>query len=380
MKRGLIAVILAVCLCVPLQSMAAEAAFLPFVAYLENESVAVDALAVDGEDYGFGAYDVVLMGESHGTQKTYVAEKALVEYLVREQGIRHLALEIGACDAQLVSRFLQTGDEEYIQMILEGLEGTAAYSKETYAFYQWLGELNGTLAEGDGLAVYGMDVQHQMFTGLAALSLLLPEEEAPGEIKQVAEVILRGRTFAPMSGDTLLESLDANRDVYEAYLGENFAAFVQGAESIRQGIQYYRDNDNVFREECMKENFAAALEANADVRWMGIFGQAHTALSSGDANVGGYLAHSYAATKGKVGSISFLYANSTAMNPDSAEPYALDEMPLPKMLRGRMPSDVSFCRLDGPGSPFGKDGEQSLESQQYVVIIEDSLPTEPYGK
>lgn len=378
MKRGMIAVLLVACLCMPMQGLAAEAAFAPFVAYLQEASVPVDALAVEGEDYGFGAYDVLLMGEGHGTQKTYIAEKNLVEYLVREQGIRHLAMEIGVCDAQLVGRYLQTGDEAYIRMILGELKGTAAYTMETFAFYKWLGELNGTLADGDKLDVYGMDVQHQMFTGLAALSLLLPEEEAPEEIAQVAEVILRGRTFAPMSGDTMLESLDANRDVYEAYLGENFAAFVQGAESIRQGIEFYKKHDSAYREACLKENFAAALEANGDARWAGIFGQSHTALSAGDANMGGYLVHSYAATKDKVGSISFLYTNSKAMNPDGGEAIVLDEMPLAKMVAGTMPSDVSFCRLDTPQSPFGKDGEESLKSQQYIVIIEDSPAAEPY--
>ena len=65
---------------------------------------------------------IYLYGETHGIQLIMQKEIELWEDYYTNQNFRHLFMEIGYCDAQLLNLWMESGDEDFLNVILENME------------------------------------------------------------------------------------------------------------------------------------------------------------------------------------------------------------------------------------------------------------------
>ncbi|MDL2218008.1 hypothetical protein LJC27_05060 [Christensenellaceae bacterium OttesenSCG-928-M15] len=349
----------------------------PFVEYLATHAVAMDALCEQELEYShLSDYRVILMGETHGIQKTYDAELLMLQYLYEAYGVRHILVEYGYCDGMLVNEYLQTGDEEILKEMLKNLRGTAGFSNENYAFYTRLYEYNAGLASDRKIYISGVDVQHQFLTGIYYLSRLLPDVPPPDEIATHINALSSSAPYTNDMFHSLLESFETHAAFYILYLGETkYQEFNRGAMSVKQGIEYYAGGGQLFREKCLIFNCINALEGRPMEKAFGIFGIAHTALSAtqqnGEPMLANYLNTHYKETTGKVASITCAYYNSKRRDENGVTTINAD-FPVISYAAPLMPDDISFCPLEFEGSPFAAESERSLDSQQYLAIIRNS--------
>lgn len=374
--------------CVPIDNtqpveLAEDDPLKPFVEYLSEHAVAMETLYEQELEYThFSDYRVILMGETHGVQKTYNAELLMLRYLYEAYDVRHILIEYGYCDGMLLNEYLQNGDEAILKEMLKNLRGTAGYSNENYVFYTQLYAYNAGLVADRKLHISGVDVQHQFQTGIFYLSRLLPKTSPPAEIADQLDALLTQSTYSKQAFGKLTESIEAHGPLYATYLGEDvYSKFLRGIKSIQQGLEYYAANSNEYRESCIIDNCTEALESHPNEKAYGIFGSTHTGLSltlqNGEPMLANYLNSHYEKTMGKVASITCVYYNSKRR--DRKGVFAIDaDFPVISYAAPLMPDDISFCPLDFEGSPFAAEGEGSLDSQRYLAIIRNSDAASAY--
>ena len=178
---------------------------------------------------------ILLCGEDHTDAGCKEQELALW----RERyaaGDRDLFLEMGAATAELLNRWMTTGDESFWDLVYRNWEGTLSQTELTEDFYRQL------RADCPETVFHGIDMEHQYrTTGRFCLALL--EKEG----RQGSEVYRK-----------VLRSVEQGERFYEGWDGDLFS------------------RDNAYREETLAENFRDEYESIGRRRVMGIFGAAHT--------------------------------------------------------------------------------------------------------
>ena len=178
---------------------------------------------------------ILLCGEDHTDAGCKEQELALW----RERyaaGDRDLFLEMGAATAELLNRWMTTGEESFWDLVYRNWEGTLAQTEQTENFYR---QLRANCPE---TVFHGIDMEHQYrTTGRFCLALL--EKEG----RQGSEVYRK-----------VLRSVEQGERFYEGWDGDLFS------------------RDNAYREETLAENFRREYESIGRRRVMGIFGAAHT--------------------------------------------------------------------------------------------------------
>lgn len=359
MKNATLCLLLALCLLGPLCATAEDAPD-ALAAYLAQVALPLVDLPAQAADYaGLDAYDVLLIGESHGTQKAYEAEKLLLAYFVQVQGVRHIALEIGYSGGQLLGRYLETGDVSYLNALIDTVRrDSLAYTEETYDFWLWLGALHAALPEGDGLSVYGVDVEMSMATPCRWLSMLLPPERAPDAIARMAETYLR-RGLVPGGGaETVLAHAAGHAAVWQAYLGDAYGEFCRTLSHMARSDACTRTEDFNCREQYLKDSLVAAIDAAGGARVAGIFGSAHVLLNGAawqgtESNLASFLMHEHAPTRGRVAALVMDFGDSGRVG-------------------HAMPSDMNLCPLDASDGITPANGGNLLDYAQYMLVILDS--------
>ena len=183
---------------------------------------------------------VYLYGEEHAHEEMIAQELEQWEELYAA-GARDLFLEDGYASAQLLNRWMQAEDDALLNEHFKALRGTYGGSEPYQAFYE---KIKQNCPE---TIFHGTDIEHQYRSlGYQYLTCLAAE----------------GKKDSP--------------------------EYAQVLESIQQAKQYYsysyagkEAEADVYRENCMAENFMRELDAldtkkKTDV--MGIYGAVHTAL------------------------------------------------------------------------------------------------------
>lgn len=179
---------------------------------------------------------IFLYGEQHGVKAILDRELALWTAHYRDEGMRHLFVEQPYFTAAYLNRWMQAGDDEILNAVYADWEGTASHAAVILEFYQAIKR------DCPETVFHGTDVGHQYWsTGARYLALL--EREG----------------------------------------GKDTEDYARALEAVEQGRYYYEhQSDAVYRENTMTQNFLreyAALDG-ADV--MGVYGSAHTGISSLD--------------------------------------------------------------------------------------------------
>ena len=178
---------------------------------------------------------ILLCGEDHTDAGCKEQELALwrARYAA---GDRDLFLEMGAATAELLNRWMTTGDESFWDLVYRNWEGTLAQTELTEDFYRQL------RADCPETVFHGIDLEHQYkTTGAFCLALLEKEGRQGSEAYRKA-----------------LRSVEQAQRFYEGWDGDLLS------------------RDNAYREDTLAENFRAEYESLGRKRVMGIFGAAHT--------------------------------------------------------------------------------------------------------
>lgn len=168
-----------------------------------------------------GRYDVFLAGESHGYAKNYTYKKALIQALQRDASASCLLLEMGIGAGMMLERYLQTGDESVLALVMTQMNGTAAGTQEEEEFWRWLLEYNGALKEEERFHVYGLDIDHQTYLALWAL-----------------RNIVVGKSFPPASASKYLEVLESELGAHGA--DESPRESCSHRRHLKSWISFYR--------------------------------------------------------------------------------------------------------------------------------------------
>ncbi len=187
---------------------------------------------------------IYLYGEVHADPLMMEKELELWEKSYKEEGMRNLFLEMSYCDAQLLNIWMKEDSDIILMQIYDNLEGTLAHNDYWLGFYKYI-KVN--LPE---TIFYGNDVVHQ---------------------KKTAEIYL----------GYLEKNGMENSEEYKTALGNiEQGQFYKINDDSEKKQSVYGENENiVYRENMLTENFIRIYEGLEDKRVMGFYGQMHTDVS-----------------------------------------------------------------------------------------------------
>lgn len=235
---------------------------------------------------------------------------------------------------------------------------------------------------------------------------VLPEKEAPQEIKKVIDKIVN--TFNDLDKieyETILQcsrelekDIEEKEDIYKKYLGENFTGFKLVNTNVLNAAEAYNhyisDVDwNNTRDKMMYENFRVIQEELPKGKYYGQWGTNHT-FQSKEKDImwfAGYLNAEGSEFKDKILTIIYNYDNCEHMwiledgNYSTAELY--DIYPKIKKANDSLGGNLNIYKLTGVDSPFLKVPmnyaytdeeleESMLDFFQYIVCVKNSKATE----
>lgn len=178
---------------------------------------------------------IYLYGEIHGVAKIIDKEFELWSEYYHNEGMRHLFVELSYFTAEYLNLWMQSDNDDILEEIYDDWGGTAGHNPYTKAFYKKI------KSECPETIFHGTDIGHQYNT----------------------------------SGSRFLSYLAAN----DLTGSEEYTLTI---EAIKQGRTYYSNNNDVYRENKMTENFIHEFERLGSESVMGIYGAAHTGFDEMD--------------------------------------------------------------------------------------------------
>lgn len=178
---------------------------------------------------------IYLYGEAHGVSKIMDKESELWSKYYHDEGMRHLFVELPYFTAEYLNLWMQSDNDNILEEIYDDWEGVALHNPDVQAFYQKIKN------ECPETVFHGTDVGHQYDTTGSRFLAYLAAHDLTGSEK-----------------------------------------YILTKEAIQQGEFYYSNDDDVYRENKMTENFIREFEKLGSENFIGIYGSAHTGLDQMD--------------------------------------------------------------------------------------------------
>jgi hypothetical protein len=240
-------------------------------------------------------YDVFINGENH----TYLDANSrlwvkMFKYLYHNAGVRNIMIEYGYASGWLINEYLQTGDTNLYNII-----NTYAYKQNSLA-YKELMEFNQTLDSSEKIYFTGIDLERGVYSASKVLSMQFPEGVEPNDsialdVESLKSLVSYNEieVFDPEGDynyynsydvkstiDNIIMNFDAHENLYEQYLGPNFALFkriLSGIKDLKVYNQYDEENSThqfVYRERYMYKQFQKEFTEHGG-KFFGQFGRCH---------------------------------------------------------------------------------------------------------
>lgn len=179
---------------------------------------------------------IFLYGETHSQEKILEKELEIWGTYYHENGMRDLFVELPYYTAEFLNLWMKAEDDTILEELFQDFEGTEVSTPQVKAFYKKIKE------NYPNTIFHGTDVGHQYnTTGKRYMEYLLSSDSDKSEECALCQ------------------------------------------EAIDQGQYYYEQNDSVYRENKMVENFKreySKLNNRTDI--MGIYGSGHTSIEGLD--------------------------------------------------------------------------------------------------
>ena len=173
--------------------------------------------------------EIYLYGEHHSVEKILKRELEIWSKYYHDENMRHLFVELPYYSAEFLNLWMQSDNDNILEEVFEDWRGTASYTDSVKEFYK------GIKRECPETIFHGTDVGHQHST----------------------------------TGQRFLKYLEEN-DL------KNTDKYLLAQEAIEQGKYFYKNSDDVYRENKMVENFIREFDKLNNQNIMGIYGAAHT--------------------------------------------------------------------------------------------------------
>jgi len=134
-----------------------------------------------------GSARIVALGEAtHGTHEFYALKHRIFRFLVEEMGFRAIAFEMGAAEACIVNRYVQTGEgAQSAEEALRVFQTFLASTQQMVELVEWMRRYNETAPEGKTVSLFGFDMQSP-FAALQYVADYL-SRAAPSDVPDLAE-------------------------------------------------------------------------------------------------------------------------------------------------------------------------------------------------
>lgn len=178
---------------------------------------------------------IFLYGETHSQEKILEKELEIWGTYYHENGMRDLFVELPYYTAEFLNLWMKAEDDTILEELFQDFEGTEVSTPQVKAFYKKIKE------NYPNTIFHGTDVGHQYnTTGKRYMEYLLSSDSDKSEECALCQ------------------------------------------ESIDQGQYYYEQNDSVYRENKMVENFKREYSKLNGTDIMGIYGSGHTSIEGLD--------------------------------------------------------------------------------------------------
>lgn len=316
---------------------------------------------------------VFLAGEYHGLVASVEARKAMINCLASNTDVRGILFEYGFGAGILIDQYLQTGDEDLLEMFMNQASGTFMGRVEERDFLQWLRAYNADLPSDKRLRAFGVDVDHQTYLALYALNQLVEQHGAvpdaiAGAISSISTE-LKGHTSTESPKDllnsaafsNLRSALDEQPQACSKFFGDDLSTVEMLCTSHERAVEYHAMSDSSqletgLRDQWMAKAFAFVREANPTMNFFGQLGYAHTMQSptktQANTQVGDLdscmpfatLLNEDSSLSGKICTIQYAYASGDQLADCTSNLDLSDFEP--------WCGQDTFFNLDSTGSPF----------------------------
>ena len=339
---------------------------------------------------------IFLLGESHGIALSEDLDLAMLQYLHKAAGVRIYLAEISYAEGCLLNRYLDNGDEQLLDFVMNQFEGSIAWTKERKAFYQNFRRWNLALPPGQRVRFAGVDIEHQRNVALRFLRELAkqPDHAAPTAIAEVVGK-LQGLGDAndgnlPNVAADLDAALKAHHAEFAEFLSRRLFDFELVTENLVKALEYYKDHDsqksNELREQVMYDTFLKLYPQFGGAKCYGRWGSAHIfqrALDRGE-TFAMMVNRPGSPVAGEVASILMIYQDTQALqmpgyrvqNADSPAEWIAP-------FAGAAIAPLTLFRLAGIDAlgpnPLVKGDGKATDFVQYAVLVKGGQPDHPLG-
>jgi len=373
---------------------------------LGDESEFADLAIMDSDIEG---KEIFFTAELHGTKANEQLNMKFLKYFKEKMDFKYYLCELPYSDTYFINKYLDTGDIKILEEIYKPLKGTFGWNKDYYNHWKKLYEYNNTLPKERKIKVIGVDIEHQPINAYRFLVDVLPEKEAPEEIKAVIDKIKStfndldkfDETFAQCSHE-LQKDIEKNENIYKEYLGENFTGFNLVNLNVLNQIEAYKYEErmdwNNTRDKMMYENFQILQKELPKGNYYGQWGLDHTFQSKEKDKMlfAAYLNSDDSIFKDKILTVIYNYDNCEKMDISAVCSYPTNELefvyPQIKETNDLLEGILNIYKLTVEDSPFSEtpmyytnnnlEELEELEASmldffQYIVCIRNSKATEP---
>jgi len=298
-------------------------------------------------------YSLFFTGENHRYPSSNSdLELKMFKYLHKNVGVRVFMVEFGQAMGLLIDRYIYDGDTVTKEIL-------KTHSKKAYFnLFKSLRAFNKSLPIEDKFVVQSVDIERELLFSVKLLEFLLPAklDRASDSIKihidaikavseyydAEREIELKKTSFADdiwhkekedisphASINLLITNFETNKDKYRAFLNENYAAFSQAINWIKE-YNHWRSLSStaqqyLYRETYMENNVKAMFSKTPNLKAYGQFGRCHTQLEREKEECRYYYFNALATRlnnskhpqlKDKVFSCPIFYPNATSFNED----------------------------------------------------------------
>jgi len=219
-------------------------------------------------------YDAIFAGEDHTNRENCGVYLNLMKYYY-SLGVRDFAFESGYGSTLLLQHYIDTGNEECLEVILRNLKGTPACTQEEYNFYKELHKWNSKLSQK--IKLHGFDVEHQYNSGIAAIFQFVLEKYP--RIEGIPGITTPGKP------QDLVNDFKNNKGRYSSISTEDLKLYEKLIANIEQGNNWYATQtregafDEALRENYMIGNFREILNNTRGRKIFATMGWNHASLN-----------------------------------------------------------------------------------------------------
>ena len=386
-----------------------------YIVYLKNNSLDIKDTAANWNlvlDSSFYRNDFFWIGETHAIKFSYDAEWILFRHLHEKTGFKFYLLEAGYISELYLNRYLETGDEHYLNMDFDSKKGTMGCNMDAYEFYRKLYQYNLELPKGKRIEFVSIDIEHQYRETDKYIRSLFENHDIPKDPGDFVNIFLKTKGDYQNLYKNLSDDLSSDSVKYKLILESDYPIFWYLVRNINYCFLAYdvrnspkREQWNQTRDSLMFENYKIRLLTHdfKKLKVFAYFGTSHCYLEKTKNTIwiASQVKNSDPTIKST--SIMMLYSDCMAMRPGwlnpkyqrkaSKENKDYVNVPInddPKNLH-RKASRGDFTLFNIINTPttfkcakiflYDTDNEKSMRDYfQYVLLIKNSPASIPFGK